>query len=486
MSVDQKGDMCPSPSGKEAKTTPRMPKPETEARLLHGGGPSASEMPKTTLSVNAPVFVPKNYPPEPPQEQECISQEFEQMSMRADAQEVSYLLNEFTRTMAILLTNPGNMIEYMRPLCEKLRSAETEDILHEVILILYEQSITEPNFRYTGARVCHYITSNLKDHAIFSRFRAEFLKRCNVDYTNREQLLMNEEEGLHRLCGLTLFMGELFLNYTAAGSEKMEFLPKVLTDLLRTLLSQPTDITVKTVCQLLKLAGGPTEDMVNVNPTDAKNFHEVFITLSQLQDAPCISSNMKHLVKSVLNLRQSKWGRGDPASPPSLDAHSNRLNLMPPNFMQAEPVFYDMNGKPISREEAGYREEEEEEEEDPENQYILSEEEEQEFLAWQAEVQGCAPNPRSFPAQIPSHQGTARPPRDIHLNNMSYQDPCIYQAWSTSVDSVSYQENYYNDYADNGYAPYNADNVLAMNEEEEAAYEEFLSQSYQLNQMGKR
>lgn len=41
-----------------------------------------------------------------------------------------------------------------------------------------------------------------------------FFCRCNVDYTNREQLLMNEEEGLHRLCGLTLFMGELFLNYT--------------------------------------------------------------------------------------------------------------------------------------------------------------------------------------------------------------------------------------------------------------------------------
>lgn len=69
-------------------------------------------------------------------------------------------------------------------------------------------------------------------------------------------------------------------------------------------------------------------------------------------------------------------------------------------MLKAEPVFYDMNGKPISREEAGYREEEEEEEEDPENQYILSEEEEQEFLAWQAEVQGCAPNPRSFPAQV--------------------------------------------------------------------------------------
>lgn len=77
------------------------------------------------------------------------------MSMRADAQEVSYLLNEFTRTMAILLTNPGNMIEYMRPLCEKLRSAETEDILHEVILILYEQVRKD----HTRKKTCSMITN---------------------------------------------------------------------------------------------------------------------------------------------------------------------------------------------------------------------------------------------------------------------------------------------------------------------------------------
>lgn len=49
--------------------------------------------------------------------------------------------------------------------------------------------------------------------------------------------------------------------------------------------------------------------------------------------------------------------------------------------MQAEPVFYNAYGKPITREEAGYAEEDVDEEEE----YVLNDEEEEEFLAWQAE-----------------------------------------------------------------------------------------------------
>ena len=48
---------------------------------------------------------------------------------------------------------------------------------------------------------------------------------------------------------------------------------------------------------------------------------------------------------------------------------------------QAEPVFYNEYGKPITREEAGYEEEEEESYSD----YVLTEEEEREFLQFQEE-----------------------------------------------------------------------------------------------------
>ena len=40
--------------------------------------------------------------------------------------------------------------------------------------------------------------------------------RCQQDYNQREQLIKGGEDGMNRLCGLTLFMGELFLNVTVS------------------------------------------------------------------------------------------------------------------------------------------------------------------------------------------------------------------------------------------------------------------------------
>lgn len=50
-----------------------------------------------------------------------------------------YLLSEFESTMMILISQPGNMTEYLRPLCDKLQQVNSEDILHAVIDILYNQ-----------------------------------------------------------------------------------------------------------------------------------------------------------------------------------------------------------------------------------------------------------------------------------------------------------------------------------------------------------
>ena len=42
------------------------------------------------------------------------------------------------------------------------------------------------------------------------------LLRCQQDYNRREELLKMGDEGLAILCGLALFMGELFLNVTVS------------------------------------------------------------------------------------------------------------------------------------------------------------------------------------------------------------------------------------------------------------------------------
>lgn len=42
------------------------------------------------------------------------------------------------------------------------------------------QSIQEQNFRYTGARICQYLTSNLKSNPSFSGFNKIFMKRLGL------------------------------------------------------------------------------------------------------------------------------------------------------------------------------------------------------------------------------------------------------------------------------------------------------------------
>ncbi|XP_070196104.1 polyadenylate-binding protein-interacting protein 1-like isoform X2 [Littorina saxatilis] len=517
--------------GDEALQRPRRPRPETEARLLHGERQApVSHQPSHLLSVGAAEFVPRpdfssappNFPPNMgpppqmppphPQQQEAFIDTFNQMNLSgginqypgganqfppgggnpyqgannsysggsnnpypgggggpyptgtnqmADGsmdQRTMHLLSEFSNTMMVLTTLPANVRDYLSPLCDKLRQADTPQILQMVIEILYQQSIYEPNFRYTGARVVHFLCSELKDHKIFGNFKFEFLNKCQQDYKQREMLLKGSPEGLNTLCGLTLFMGELFLNVTA-GTERLDFLPSALTDLVLTLLSQPSDVSVKTSCQLLKLAGGVTEDAMRRTPEGFQVFNNIFSTLNSLQSSPNLSQNNKLLMKSVLNLRDNNWGRPE-SRPPQEIPQSNSVPA--PEFVQSEPVFYNQFGKTITREEAGYAKEEEEEEnlED----YELTEEEERDFLQWQEENS----THEERISTGPPHEGN---PGNRQGYRNGYPGAGQYQQWSTNDGGYRY-----NQYPQNySYGNYPDDEGLTMDDEMEKAYEEFLS-----------
>lgn len=474
---------------------PRPPKPETEAHLLAHGKPAAPNpysLPPaaaavsqakrfSSLSVNAPEFKPKVYqyqdgsssvaqmppppflPPGPGVEAPLISS-FDQMSLNPGADQTdktNLLLDEFSNTMFILTTHPANVRDFLKPLCDKLQVAQSPNLLEEVINILYEQGIYVPNFRYTGARVVHFLSHELKNHSIFGQFKSQFLKRCQIDYNQREELMKSGDDGVTRLCGLTMFMGELFLNVSADAqgqTERLTFLPNVLTDLLLSLLTQPTDNSIKTVCQLLKLAGGPTEDVMAQTSAQMQKFNHVFSSLHALQSLPHISQTSQLLVKSVLNLRQNNWGRVDSRPTNPGEGAQENTHVPPKDFSQPDPVFYTMEGKPISRAEAGYQEEEDEEDYDG---YELTEEEEQDFLIWQEEASGNRdPMGMAPPVHLDSSNGL--PP---------YAEGAVYQQWSTADADYGYP-SYSQGYDYNAY-PYIEDEGL--NDEMEKAYEEFLS-----------
>lgn len=60
-----------------------------------------------------------------------------------------------------------------------------------------------------------------------------------------------------------------------------------------------------------------------------------------------LGTSMSRLLMSVVTLRENNWGRA-PSAPSSPRAST------PGNNYSQEPVFFNLAGRPITREEAGY------------------------------------------------------------------------------------------------------------------------------------
>ncbi|CAG5124859.1 unnamed protein product [Candidula unifasciata] len=294
------------------------------------------------------------------------------------------ILDRFSHSLNVLNLNPGNIEEYLRPVCEMIQSnSESTDVVTDVVEMLFEQSLQEPNFRYTGARICQYLNRNLKGNPYFSGFHKIFIKRCQKEYNLRDVLKNGSPADQERLRGLSMFMAEIFLNVeteTNDGSlQRLSFLPKILVDLVSTLLATPSDLDVKCSCQLLKLSGSLIEDIVKHSQEDCIKFEEIFTQLFNLQSSPELTENVRFLIGSVLKLKEADWNRSS-SSPPkkSLYTFTPESN----NFKAPEPVFYNQRGAPCTRVEAGLPEDEDDDDEDA---YVLNDEEEAAFLEWEAE-----------------------------------------------------------------------------------------------------
>lgn len=448
-------DQSAAPDGQSSpRKELRKPHQSTHARLSNGPDSrdtSLSPMKKTTtLSVNAKEFVPKFttqnqtayslsvtaaefVPRQPPypvysHTQNNLFEDFQRLvNIRPqDVQSgpslsVENIAAAFSSTLYEMTIQPGSVEDALKPIIAMLQSCSEEVAVNSLVEILFEQSITEPNFRYTGAKVVQYLSNQLKSIPVFTNFRKLFLTRCKEEYLKKEELISHPET-IPRLIGFTMFMGELFLNVeveVSGHTEKIATIRFVIRDLLLILLEHATDETVKCATQLLKMAGAAIEDTAYLNKPDEGNYSEVFTKLGQLSSATNLNKTSQILIASVLELKSSNWGRRDSSS-----SQSN-MSQNYPSYDLNEPVFYNSQGQPISREEAGFNDY---------NSYLMAEEEAaEEFARWEAG----------------------------ELDDGQY-----YQSWSSYPENYDYQQidNYDENY---------------MDDEMEAAYEEFLKSQVQ-------
>jgi len=256
-----------------------------------------------------------------------------------------------------LTLEPGRFDSIARKLTKDLNDVIQEyDTLESLAEVILENGINEPNFRYTGARLCDYLSLHLTVIIEGATLRQIIMQKCNREFKQRESLLANNSE---RLRGFTLFLAELFQQLeiqVGAVVQRVAVLGDALPQLITTLASQPEKENVKCIVQTLKCCGSVLEEEErnkpsnnNTTPTMDKTIEE----LDVLSNSSGLDSSLMEMLKSLIKLRGSNWGH----SPPSSIAGAGVDQLPGLGTYQLDPTFYAPDGQTLTMEEYSFLEE---------------------------------------------------------------------------------------------------------------------------------
>lgn len=294
---------------------------------------------KSTLSPYAEEFVPRYFRPEPRVQPEILEENTINNSMD------TLVIQELRSFLSDVTFNPGKFERRVRPLTDTINMVDDEDTLRAIVNIIFDESVRQPNFRYSGARLCKYLSNELTLSTEQGNFRSLLLQRCSQEHKRREQLAEAEDGGVY-LRGFAMFLAELF-SQLEVSNQKIALFGEHLPALMKTLLEHPSSDNLKSVCQILKLVGVYLEDFGKTSNQDGSSqMDKIISTLKNLTGNPEIGRDIKDMVNSVIELRSIDWGRTTATY--NSDTTSSDTSCYPLN----EPVMYGPDGKPITAEES--------------------------------------------------------------------------------------------------------------------------------------
>eukprot|EP00062_Callorhinchus_milii_P026173 gi/632987980/ref/XP_007882855.1/ PREDICTED: polyadenylate-binding protein-interacting protein 1-like [Callorhinchus milii] len=292
---------------------------------------------QSKLSASAPEFYPPGFMVLPSKGgQEEAGVEFE---VPADLT-LTDCLQDF---LNLLTSHPGSFELEISQFTEMLNSGwvSSEESLQEVVEVIYQQATTVPNFTYTGARLCNYLSQNLTIGLRTNIFRQLLLLRCQTEFMKRDEAVKGDEKTRKKFHSFVLFLGELYLNLEVKGVNgtvnRAEVLQSGLCDLLSALFSNPVDDNLTCAVKLLKLTGSVLEDAWKT-----KGKSDMLGIIQRIEnvvlDASC-SRDVKQMLLKLIELQSSNWGR---VHTPVTYSEATPEN--DPNYYMNEPVFYSAEG----------------------------------------------------------------------------------------------------------------------------------------------
>lgn len=247
----------------------------------------------------------------------------------------------------MLSTNPEAFFDYMSTVTDAMNDAiEVETQLESVADVIFEQSILEPNFTYTGAKMCHYLFNNLKLPKNIRAFRSMINQRVKDVVISRNELLENPET-VGTVHGTSFFLAELFLmiEILKDGKQcKVQAYRGGLQELMEALVSHPNTANAKCLAKLLKMVGAAIDefDKERQDGEASKQIAKIIDKVKQhLADGCQFDKSVNYMWLNLLELRASNWGLG------SGEAKSNPVTAGGDAPFSNGPVFYDAEGKVI-------------------------------------------------------------------------------------------------------------------------------------------
>ncbi|XP_072172943.1 polyadenylate-binding protein-interacting protein 1-like [Diadema setosum] len=299
------------------------------------------------LSAGAVEFVPGKY--------WNGIQQVEEADHIKDLKEILYRLS----------ISPGAFDECMRSLNEILSAAIREDWqLDEVADIIFEQSVLEPNFTYTGARVIDYLQNWMPIPPGRKSIRTLINQRAKEVVVKREEMAEDPHQQ-KRLHGVTMFMAELFMNMEIIGNDgitrhKIKVYRVALQELFESLTKYSSPANLKCLGNIFKLAGKTIEDYDReINNTESSELiNRIFNDGRDYIVHAKVDRSVREQWLQLIEFRASDWGRtcrkGQRSDDISGADGAMARNGASGDAFESIPVFYGPDGTIITAKEAGY------------------------------------------------------------------------------------------------------------------------------------
>lgn len=247
---------------------------------------------------------------------------------------------EVQKAIKSLSDVPEEFYEVLVPLVTELnKHVQSPSILKAVVQEIFETSVNTSQFRYSGARMCCYLSQHLLLKNGGGNFLKELIDRCLKEYASVSTA--GGFQTLNHLMGFILFMGELLVCMKDVEEIRRAF-PEKLEDLLMTLTSNQSTNAFRCVIQCLKLTGAILDELV-------PQAGELYLEIERFIDDSKIPESVQTQIRALLELRGRGWEQNADESKTRNKPEINDDEFLCDESGQeawpdpVEPVYYGLN-----------------------------------------------------------------------------------------------------------------------------------------------